>query len=81
MKNQARYQIMKMIFSLKGNYLLYQLSFNGFPAEIIRRRIGLLWSSQYLAKVSDGKFGPVANRDRYTEKSTSGGSAFLIWMF
>lgn len=46
MKNQARYQIMKMIFSLKGNYLLYQLGLNGFPAKIIRLLIGLLWSFQ-----------------------------------
>ncbi|AVK35160.1 hypothetical protein [Morganella morganii IS15] len=36
MKNQARYQIMKMIFSLKRDNPLYQLSFNGFPAEIVR---------------------------------------------
>lgn len=43
--NLVRYQMVKMAFSLKGNYLPYQLSFSGSLAEILRLLIGLPWSS------------------------------------
>lgn len=43
--NLVRYQRVKMAFSLKGDYLPYQLNFNGTVAEILRRLIGLPWSS------------------------------------
>ncbi|MCP2121408.1 UNVERIFIED_ORG: hypothetical protein J2Y93_001453 [Pantoea agglomerans] len=37
--------MVKMAFSLKGEYLPYQLSFSGALAEILRLLIGLPWSS------------------------------------
>lgn len=37
--------MVKMAFSLKGDYLPYQLSFSGSVAEILRLLIGLPWSS------------------------------------
>lgn len=43
--NLVRYQMVKMAFSLKGDYLPYQLSFSGSLAEILRLLIGLPWSS------------------------------------
>ena len=43
--NLVRYQMVKMAFSLKGNYLPYQLSFSGSLAEKLRLLIGLPWSS------------------------------------
>ena len=43
--NLIRYQMIKMAFSLKGNYLSYQLSFSGAVSEILRLLIGLPWSS------------------------------------
>lgn len=43
--NLVRYQMVKMAFSLKGDYLPYQLSFSGSLAEIMRLLIGLPWSS------------------------------------
>ncbi|MDU4840959.1 MAG: IS4 family transposase [Leclercia adecarboxylata] len=43
--NLVRYQMVKMAFSLKGDYLPYQLSFSGSVAEILRLLIGLPWSS------------------------------------
>lgn len=43
--NLVRYQMVKMAFSLKGNYLPYQLSFSGSLTEILRLLIGLPWSS------------------------------------
>ena len=39
--NLVRYQMVKMAFSLKGNYLPYQLSFSGAVSEILRLLIGL----------------------------------------
>ena len=42
--NMLRYQIVKMCHTLKGNYLSYQLSFNGTLAHIIRLLFGLLYS-------------------------------------
>ena len=43
--NLIRYQMIKMAFSLKGDYLPYQLSFSGAVSEILRLLIGLPWSS------------------------------------
>lgn len=43
--NLVRYQMVKMAFSLKGDYLPYQLSFSGSVSEILRLLIGLPWSS------------------------------------
>lgn len=43
--NLVRHQMVKMAFSLKGDYLPYQLSFSGSVAEIMRLLIGLPWSS------------------------------------
>jgi len=43
--NLVRYQMVKMAFSPKGDYLPYQLSFSGSLAEILRLLIGLPWSS------------------------------------
>ena len=43
--NLVRYQMVKMAFSLKGDYLPYQLNFSGSLAEILRLLIGLPWSS------------------------------------
>lgn len=43
--NLVRYQMVKMAFSLKGDYLPYQLSFSGSVTEILRLLIGLPWSS------------------------------------
>ena len=43
--NLVRYQMVKMAFSLKGNYLPYQLSFSGSLTEILRLLIWLPWSS------------------------------------
>lgn len=43
--NLVRYQMVKMAFSLKGDYLPYQLSFSGSVAEILRLLVGLPGSS------------------------------------
>lgn len=43
--NMVRYQMVKMCHSLKGNYLPYQLSFNGALAHIIRLLVGLPYST------------------------------------
>lgn len=43
--NLIRYQMVEMCFSLKGNYLPYQLSFNGAIAHIMRLLVGLPYSS------------------------------------
>ena len=43
--NLVRYQMVKMAFSLKGDYLPYQLSFSGAVTEILRLLIGLPWAS------------------------------------
>lgn len=43
--NLVRYQMVKMAFSLKGDYLPYQLSFSGCLSGIIRLLIGLPLSS------------------------------------
>lgn len=43
--NLIRYQMIKMAFSLKGDYLPYQLSFSGAVSEILRLLIGLPWAS------------------------------------
>lgn len=43
--NLIRYQIIKMAFSLKGNYLPYQLSFSGAVSEMLRLLIELPWAS------------------------------------
>ncbi|RHW74542.1 IS4 family transposase [Colwellia sp. RSH04] len=43
--NLVRYQMVKMCHSLKGDYLPYQLSFNGGLAQIVRLLVGLPYSS------------------------------------
>lgn len=43
--NMIRYQMVQMCHSLKGNYLPYQLSFNGALAHIIRLLVGLPYST------------------------------------
>lgn len=43
--NPVRYQMIKMAFSLKGNYLPYQLSFSGAVSETLRLLVGLRWAS------------------------------------
>ncbi|MEQ9924961.1 IS4 family transposase [Pectobacterium brasiliense] len=43
--NLVRYQMVKMAFSLKGEYLPYQLSFSGAISEILRLLISLPWAS------------------------------------
>lgn len=43
--NLVRYQMVKMANTLKGDYLPYQLSFNGSLAHIIRLLVGLPFSS------------------------------------
>lgn len=43
--NLIRYQMVELCFSLKGNYLPYQLSFNGALAHIMRLLVGLPYST------------------------------------
>lgn len=43
--NMVRYQMVQICLSLKGNYLPYQLSFNGSLAHIIRLLVGLHYST------------------------------------
>lgn len=43
--NMVRYQMVKMAYQLKGDYLPYQLSFSGTISEIIRLLITLPWAS------------------------------------
>ena len=43
--NLIRYQMTQMCMQLKGNYLPYQLSFNGALAHIMRLLVGLPYSS------------------------------------
>lgn len=43
--NLVRYQMVRMAFHLKGDYLPYQLSFSGAISEIIRLLITLPWAS------------------------------------
>jgi len=43
--NMIRYQMVKMTHYLKGDYLPYQLSFNGALAHIVRLLVGLPFSS------------------------------------
>lgn len=43
--NLVRYQMVKMAFELKGDYLPYQLSFSGSISEITRLLITLPWAS------------------------------------
>ena len=43
--NLVRYQMVKMANTLKGDYLPYQLSFNGSLAHIMRLLVGLPFSS------------------------------------
>ncbi len=43
--NLVRYQMVKMAFELKGDYLPYQLSFSGSISEITRLLITLPWTS------------------------------------
>lgn len=43
--NMIRYQMVQMCHSLEGNYLPYQLSFNGSLAHIIRLLVGLPYST------------------------------------
>jgi len=43
--NLIRFQMVKMCHHLKGNYLPYQLSFNGTLAHIMRLLVGLPYSS------------------------------------
>lgn len=38
--NPVRYQMIKMAYSVKGNYLPHQLSFSGAVAEILRLLTG-----------------------------------------
>ena len=39
--NMVRYQVINMCHTLKGDYLPYQLSFNGSLAQIMRLLVGL----------------------------------------
>lgn len=41
----VRYQMVRMAFELKGDYLPYQLSFSGSVSEITRLLITLPWAS------------------------------------
>lgn len=43
--NMIRYQMVKMCHTLNGDYLPYQLSFNGSLAHIVRLLVGLPYSS------------------------------------
>jgi len=43
--NMIRYQMVKMCHTLNGDYLPYQLSFNGSLAQIVRLLVGLPYSS------------------------------------
>lgn len=43
--NMIRYQMVKMCHTLKGDYLPYQLSFNGALAHIMRLLVGLPYST------------------------------------
>ncbi|MFP2420944.1 transposase, partial [Pseudescherichia vulneris] len=43
--NLVRYQMVRMAFELKGDYLPYQLSFSGAISEITRLLITLPWAS------------------------------------
>lgn len=43
--NLIRYQMVEMCFNLKGNYLPYQLSFNGSLAQITSLLVGLPYST------------------------------------
>ncbi|EAB2013420.1 IS4 family transposase [Salmonella enterica] len=43
--NLVRYQMVKMAYHLKGDYLPYQLSFSGAISEIIRLLVTLPWAS------------------------------------
>lgn len=43
--NLVRYQMVRMAYHLKGDYLPYQLSFSGAISEIIRLLITLPWAS------------------------------------
>ena len=43
--NMIRYQMVKMCHTLKGNYLPYQLSFDGALALIMRLLLGLPYST------------------------------------
>lgn len=43
--NLVRYQMVRMAFELKGDYLPYQLSFSGSISEIMRLLITLPWAS------------------------------------
>jgi len=43
--NLVRYQMVKMCHTLKGDYLPYQLSFNGGLAHVMRLLVGLPYSS------------------------------------
>lgn len=43
--NLIRYQMVELCFTLKGNYLPYQLSFNGTLAHIMRLLVGLPYST------------------------------------
>ena len=43
--NLVRYQMVRMAFELKGDYLPYQLSFSGTISEITRLLITLPWAS------------------------------------
>ena len=43
--NLVRYQMVKMCHQLKGDYLPYQLSFNGSLAHVLRLLVGLPYST------------------------------------
>ncbi|MEE3057241.1 MAG: IS4 family transposase [Pseudomonadota bacterium] len=43
--NLVRYQMVQMCFNLKGNYLPYQLSFNGALAQVTSLLVGLPYST------------------------------------
>lgn len=43
--NLVRYQMVRMAFELKGDYLPYQLSFSGTISKITRQLITLPWAS------------------------------------
>jgi hypothetical protein len=45
--NLVRYQMVRIAFELKGDYLPYQLSYSGSISEITRLLMTLPWASPY----------------------------------
>lgn len=83
--NLVRYQMVKMAFSLKGDYLPYQLSFSGSVSEILRLLIGLPWSSPgavpgHLKRFycNAGMLKPPPRREREYERESGKRSKYLF---